>query len=77
MVFVLVNSKQEAEETVQAALTAIDGVQEIYSVTGAYNSIAKVIAPSMDLIKTTILEQIRAIPAVRSTLTMVVAESGA
>ena len=75
-VFVLVNSDLGAEEQVVAALQAIQAGKETYLVYGVYDIIGKVVAPTMDEIKTTILNQIRGTPGVRSTLTMVVVEAG-
>jgi DNA-binding Lrp family transcriptional regulator len=70
-VFVLINSEIGAEEEVLAALRLIEEVKEAYMVYGVYDIIAKIVAPSMDTIKTTILNQIRGVADVRSTLTMI------
>jgi DNA-binding Lrp family transcriptional regulator len=77
MVFVLVNSDLGAEQQVLTALQAIEGVQETYLVYGVYDILAKVEVASTALIKTVVLEQIRAISEVRDTLTLVVVEAGA
>ncbi|MHA2232985.1 MAG: Lrp/AsnC ligand binding domain-containing protein [Candidatus Hodarchaeales archaeon] len=74
-VFMLINSELGAEETVITALNAIDAIKETYVVYGMYDIIAKVVGSSTDIIKKIILEEIRAIPEIRSTLTMVVAET--
>ncbi|MFQ5979388.1 MAG: Lrp/AsnC ligand binding domain-containing protein [Candidatus Heimdallarchaeota archaeon] len=74
-VFMLINSELGAEERVLTALHAIDVIKETYIVYGMYDIIAKVVASSTEVIKKIILEEIRAIPEIRSTLTMVVAET--
>ncbi|MFW9917842.1 MAG: Lrp/AsnC ligand binding domain-containing protein [Candidatus Thorarchaeota archaeon] len=73
-VFVLINSEAGAEKRVLTALQALEVVTEVSIVHGVYDVIAKLEAPSMDLIKAVIFEQIRNLPEVRSTLTMVVVE---
>ncbi|MFW9914365.1 MAG: Lrp/AsnC ligand binding domain-containing protein [Candidatus Thorarchaeota archaeon] len=75
MVFVFINSELGAEEEVLAALKAIVGVKETAIVYGVYDIVAKVVASSMDEIKTIIHGQIRKIPEVQTTLAMVVVES--
>ncbi|MFW9915992.1 MAG: Lrp/AsnC family transcriptional regulator [Candidatus Thorarchaeota archaeon] len=75
MVFVLINSEGGAEERVLATLQTIKAITETCIQYGVYDIIAKVEAPSMDLVKSVILEQIRNIPDVRSTLTMIVVGS--
>lgn len=71
-VFVLMNSAIGAENNVLTTLQAIEAVVETYIVYGVYDIIAKVKAPSMDEIKQIIHTEIRKIPEVRNTLTMVV-----
>ncbi|MHA2233681.1 MAG: Lrp/AsnC family transcriptional regulator [Candidatus Hodarchaeales archaeon] len=73
-VFVLINTELGAEERVLAALKAIAAVNEVYVIYGAYDVIAKVVAPTMDVVKTIISEEIRNVPEISSTFAMVVAE---
>jgi DNA-binding Lrp family transcriptional regulator len=75
IVFVLINSEVGAEKRVMATLQAIEVVTETFIVQGVYDIIAKLEAPSMDLVKSVIFEQIRNLPDVRNTLTMVVVET--
>ncbi|MHA2273093.1 MAG: Lrp/AsnC family transcriptional regulator [Candidatus Hodarchaeales archaeon] len=75
MVFVFINSELGAEEEVIAALQAIGGVKEMAIVYGVYDIVVKVVASSMDEIKTIIHEQIRKVEGVQTTLTQVVVES--
>ncbi|MFW9917413.1 MAG: Lrp/AsnC ligand binding domain-containing protein [Candidatus Thorarchaeota archaeon] len=75
IVFLLINSEAGAEERILATLQALEVVTEASIVHGVYDIIAKLEAPSMDLIKAVIFKQIRNLPEVRSTLTMVVVES--
>jgi DNA-binding Lrp family transcriptional regulator len=74
-VFVLINSEGGAEKRVLAALQTFEVITETHIVQGVYDVIAKVEAPSMDLVKSVILEQIRTLPDVRNMLTMVVVET--
>ncbi|MFW9914034.1 MAG: Lrp/AsnC family transcriptional regulator [Candidatus Thorarchaeota archaeon] len=74
VVFVLINSAIGAENNVLTALQEIDAVVETYIVYGVYDIIAKVRGPSMDEIRTIVHGEIRKIPEVRNTLTMVVVE---
>ena len=74
MAFVLVNSEIGTEERVLAALKSIDAVKEAFMVYGVYDIVVKIVTPSMDILRTTVLSQIRELANVRSTLTLIVAE---
>ena len=74
MAFVLVNSEIGTEERVLAALKSIDAVKKAFMVYGVYDIVVKIVTPSMDILRTTVLSQIRELADVRSTLTLIVAE---
>jgi DNA-binding Lrp family transcriptional regulator len=72
--FILVNTELGTEDQVLAEAKGLDVVKEAYVAYGVYDLILKIQAPSLDALKATILAQIRNLPNVRSTLSMIVAE---
>jgi len=74
--FVLINTEIGSESEVVKALKDVEGVDEAYSVYGVYDIIAKVKADSMDKLKDIVTWRIRRLNKVRSTLTMIVIETG-
>jgi DNA-binding Lrp family transcriptional regulator len=70
--FVLINAEIGSEGEVLEKLKEVKGVEEAYSVYGVYDVIAKVKADTMDKLKDLITWNIRRLPKVRSTLTMIV-----
>ncbi len=72
--FVLINSEIGTEEKVKTALESIDSVKDACLVYGVYDIIISITAPSMDELKSIILNQIRDVAHIRSTLTLIVAE---
>jgi DNA-binding Lrp family transcriptional regulator len=71
---VLVNAEIGSEEEVFNEITKIDGVTEAYVVYGVYDIIAKVEADTMEKLKEIVATNIRKLPKVRSTLTMIIVE---
>ncbi|KAF6244933.1 Lrp/AsnC ligand binding domain-containing protein [Nitrosopumilus sp. b2] len=69
--FVLVNCDLGAEEKVLVELKHIDSVKEVCGTFGAYDVIAKIEDSDRDKVRDTITWNIRKIPHVRSTLTLV------
>ena len=69
--FVLVNCDLGSEEAVLGELKHIDSVKEVHGTFGAYDMIAKVENVDRDKVQDTITWNIRKIPHVRSTLTLV------
>lgn len=67
--YVLINCDLGAEERVIAELKSIPKIKEMQGVFGAYDIIAKVEAPSGDMIKD-VTAKIRRIDRIRSTLTL-------
>jgi DNA-binding Lrp family transcriptional regulator len=72
--FVLVNSELGAEKQIVADLKAIKNVKEVHEVYGVYDVIVKVEADSIGSVKEVIMEKIRKLERVRSTLTMLAIE---
>ena len=73
--FILMNTELGAEDQVLAEAKGLDVVKEAYLAYGVYDVILKIQAPSLDVLKATIIDQIRNLPNVRSTLSMIVAET--
>ncbi len=71
---VLVNAEIGSEEEVFNEISKIPGVTEAYVVYGVYDIIAKVEAETMEKLKEIVATNIRKLPKVRSTLTMIIVE---
>ncbi|HWP78790.1 MAG TPA: Lrp/AsnC ligand binding domain-containing protein [Candidatus Nitrosotenuis sp.] len=68
--YVLINCDLGSEERVMSELKSINRIKEIRGVFGAYDILAKVDAPSDDLIRDIVTSKIRRIDRIRSTLTL-------
>ncbi|MCE9652649.1 MAG: Lrp/AsnC ligand binding domain-containing protein [Nitrosarchaeum sp.] len=68
--YVLVNCELGKEEEVIENLKHIDSVKEVYGTFGAYDIIAKVENAQKEKVREIIVWNIRRIPHVRSTLTL-------
>lgn len=68
--FVLVNCDLGSEESVIGELKHIDSVHEVHGTFGAYDIIAKIENSNKDKVRDIITWNIRKIPHVRSTLTL-------
>jgi len=73
--FVLINTELGSEIDVVRAIKDLPGVTEAFLVYGTYDILAKVEGESLDKVKETITHNLRTMPNVRSTLSMVVVES--
>ncbi|MCI4396286.1 MAG: Lrp/AsnC family transcriptional regulator [Desulfurococcales archaeon] len=71
---VLINAEIGSEEEVFNEVTKVNEVTEAYVVYGVYDVIIKIEADTMDKLKEIIASQIRKLPKVRSTLTMIIVE---
>jgi DNA-binding Lrp family transcriptional regulator len=71
---VLINTEVGGEDEVLKALIGVEGVEEAYIVYGVYDVVAKVRAPDTESLKTIVTTNIRKLPKVKSTLTMIVVE---
>jgi DNA-binding Lrp family transcriptional regulator len=74
--FVLVNYDlgTKTEQEVINKLKNVPGVIDVSKVNGVYDIVVKVASDALDSLKDTITRQIRAIYAIRSTMTLIVVE---
>lgn len=72
--FVLINVESGFEDDVLRELRNIQGVEEAYFSYGVYDIISRVKAETMELLKDMVTKRIRALPKVRSTLTLIMME---
>lgn len=70
--YVLITTEIDRQEEVLQALQDFGSVKEAYAVSGVYNIIAILEAESLVELKNIVSTDIRGLPGVRSTLTMVV-----
>jgi DNA-binding Lrp family transcriptional regulator len=68
---VFVQTEVDAIPTAAQALADIEGVSEVYSVTGAIDLVVMVRVPSIDDVATVVTEQVNAVTGVLSTETHV------
>ncbi len=68
--YVLINCDLGAEEKVISELKSVSRVKEMHGVFGAYDIIAKIEAPSNEMVRDIITSKIRRIDRIRSTLTL-------
>ncbi|HEU97777.1 MAG: Lrp/AsnC family transcriptional regulator [Fervidicoccaceae archaeon] len=71
---VLINAEIGSEEEVFNEISKVKEVTEAYVVYGVYDVIVKIEAETMDKLKEVVASQIRKLPKVRSTLTMIIVE---
>jgi len=71
--FLLLNTDVSAESEVLDSLKEIKEVKSAYLVYGVYDIIAELESENLDDIKTRVLDHVRAIEKIRSTVTMIVA----
>jgi DNA-binding Lrp family transcriptional regulator len=72
--FVLINVESGFEDKVLNTLRRIRNIEEAYFSYGVYDIIAKIKAETMDQLKDIVTNRIRALPKVRSTLTLIMME---
>lgn len=72
---VLINVEAGAEEEVYEKLKNIPEVKEVYVVYGVYDIVVKVESENMEKLREYITNNIRKLPKVKSTLTMIIMES--
>jgi len=68
--YVLINSDLGSEQAVIDELKQLDDVKEVHGVFGAYDILTKVESDTVEKLKETITEEIRKIPRILSTLTL-------
>lgn len=74
LAYVLINTDMGSEENVTNALNKVEEVKKVYGVYGVYDLVVRVEAETMEKLKATISDSIRALENVRSTLTMIVVD---
>ncbi|MHA2105876.1 MAG: Lrp/AsnC family transcriptional regulator [Candidatus Hodarchaeales archaeon] len=70
--FVLINVALGSEEDVITKLRSIKDIKEAHRVYGVYDTIIKVESESVESLKDIVSSNIRKLPSVRSTLTMII-----
>jgi len=68
--YVLINCELGSEESIIQELKNLDGVIEVHGTFGAYDILAKIESPTVDILRETITWKIRKIDQIRSTLTL-------
>jgi DNA-binding Lrp family transcriptional regulator len=68
--YVLINCELGSEESIIHELKNLDGVIEVHGTFGAYDILAKIESPTVDVLRETITWKIRKIDQIRSTLTL-------
>ena len=72
--FVLINVESGSEDEVLRELKGVEGVEEAYFSYGVYDIITKIKADTMEQLKEMVTRQVRILPKVRSTLTLIMME---
>ena len=72
--YVLINYEIGAEQNILNKLENVPGVIEVSEVNGVYDIVVKIASNTLESLKNTITQHIRAIDTVRSTLTLIVTE---
>jgi DNA-binding Lrp family transcriptional regulator len=72
--YVLISAELGAEENLVHKLRSTTNIKEAHFVYGVYDVVVILEAPAMEELKQTIASKIRALPEVKSTLTMMVIE---
>ncbi len=73
--YVLINCELGSEESIIQELKNLDGVIEVHGTFGAYDILAKIESPTVDVLRETITLKVRKIDQIRSTLTLMGIES--
>jgi len=68
--YVLINCELGSEESIIQELKNLDSVIEVHGTFGAYDILAKIESPTVDVLRETITWKIRKIEQIRSTLTL-------
>lgn len=70
--FVLINVESGFEDDVVKQLKSVQGIEEAYFSYGVYDIITKVKAETMEQLKDLVTKNVRTLPKVRSTLTLII-----
>ena len=68
--YVLINCELGSEESIIQQLKSLDGIVEVHGTFGAYDILAKVESPAVDVLREIITWKVRKIDQIRSTLTL-------
>ena len=68
--YVLINCELGSEESIIQQLKNVDGVIEVHGTFGAYDILAKIESPTVEVLRESITWKIRKIDQIRSTLTL-------
>ena len=68
--YVLINCELGSEESIIQELKNLDGVIEVHGTFGAYDVLAKIESPTVEVLREVITWKIRKIDQIRSTLTL-------
>ena len=68
--YILINCELGSEESIIRELKNLDSVIEVHGTFGAYDILAKIESPTVDVLRETITWKIRKIDQIRSTLTL-------
>jgi DNA-binding Lrp family transcriptional regulator len=68
--YILINCELGSEESIIQELKNLDDVIEVHGTFGAYDILAKIESPTVDVLRETITWKIRKIDQIRSTLTL-------
>jgi len=68
--YILINCELGSEKSIIQELKNLDGVIEVHGTFGAYDILAKIESPTVDILRETITWKIRKIDQIRSTLTL-------
>jgi len=68
--YILINCELGSEESIIQELKNLDGIIEVHGTFGAYDILAKIESPTVDVLRETITWKIRKIDQIRSTLTL-------
>ena len=75
--YVLINCELGSEESIIQQLKNIDSVIEVHGTFGAYDILAKIESPTVEVLRESITWKIRKIDQIRSTLTLMGVEGQA
>jgi DNA-binding Lrp family transcriptional regulator len=69
---VLINCEVGKEGDIINSLCAVEGVERAYLVYGVYDIVVLITSPTMEGLESTLMAKVRALPGVRSTMTLMI-----
>lgn len=70
LAFVMINAEIGYEDRILQNVRTLPNVKEAFKVYGVYDVVVKVEAASVDQVKATVMDKIRSLEGIKSTLTM-------